>query len=138
MLSATLQKSTQVVGPNVAKSLKLLERENIKEYFIRNVNKNKVIHAISVDYPETGDNPKTKIEGGYTHGFVAVIHQVYNHHQHLPGDILTYDNNTFEGEWLETVISRPAQWQQKQHEFLAEPVIWKLVDTYREEIDEEF
>ncbi|CAG8534030.1 13258_t:CDS:1 [Ambispora leptoticha] len=143
-ISATLQKSTQVVGPNVAKTLELLEHENVKEYFA-NVNKNKVIHAISVDYPETGDNPKTKIVGGYSHGFVAAIHQAYNHHQHLclkpddvwltiaqgvshhinlnaekfrsyfvehegkqeieifAGDVLNYVNNILEGDWPEAI-----------------------------------
>ncbi|CAG8474065.1 7016_t:CDS:1 [Ambispora leptoticha] len=256
MNSATLQKSTQVVGPNVAKTLKLLEHENVKEYFA-NVNKNKVIHAISVDYPETDDNPKTKIVGGYTHGFVAAIHQAYNHHQHLrlkpddvwltiaqgvsqhinlnaerfrsyfvehegkqeiavfANDVLNYANNILEGDWPEVINRLEKQTSEKikkvdlskilecdfststmaaktaSHVILLdalkkyfsykimllcgipkvtlegsledwtriqekvvklrnlgldmdfwldrlEPVIWKLVDTYRGEIDEEF
>ncbi|CAG8501661.1 3395_t:CDS:1 [Ambispora gerdemannii] len=91
MTSTTLQKSTQVVGTKVAKTLKLLEHKNVKEDFTK-LYQGKVIHAISVDYPETGDNDnlQTKFVGGYNHGFVAAIHEAYNHHQHLrlkPDDV---------------------------------------------------
>ncbi|CAG8552499.1 1605_t:CDS:1 [Ambispora leptoticha] len=91
MSSQISQKSTQVVGLKVAKTLELFEHENVKEYFT-SLYKDKVIHAISVDYPETGDNFKTKIADRhtYTHGFVSAIHEAYNLHQHLrlkPDDV---------------------------------------------------
>ncbi|CAG8518912.1 10484_t:CDS:1 [Ambispora leptoticha] len=92
-VAKTLELSTQVVGPKVVKTLELFEHENVKEHFTNLYKyKGKVIHAISVDYPETGDNSKTKIADRhtYTHGFVSAIHEAYNLHQHLrlkPDDV---------------------------------------------------
>ncbi|CAG8557789.1 4466_t:CDS:2 [Ambispora leptoticha] len=171
-ISATLLPSTQVVGPKY--------------------------------YPETGNNPKTKIVGGYTHGFVAAIHQASSTSSSKPDDVwLTiaqgvshHINSTlkdfvvillnmkenkvitiFIGEVLEYINNILEDAVKKYFSYMVKlqcgiskvdfgrvskrldsyprkscnigpdmdfwldrlkPVIWKLVDTSRGEIDEEF
>ncbi|CAG8521566.1 3776_t:CDS:2 [Ambispora gerdemannii] len=113
MTSTTLQKSPQVVGPK------------------------QVIHAISVDYPETGgdnnNNPKTKIMDGYNYGFVAAIHIL---------DWKIYSKSDF-GRFSRILDSYSRKFRDLSLDMdfwldHLEPVIWKLVATYRGEIDEEF
>ncbi|KAG9305413.1 hypothetical protein G9A89_011546 [Geosiphon pyriformis] len=90
---ASQQRSTQILSTTLKKTTKLLDNTPIKEYYTKFYkNQEKILHSISIDYPEKDTiNPYSIIDDNQVeNGFVAAIQQAYNHHQHLrisPDDV---------------------------------------------------